>query len=73
MSKLSILDKAREITSKYQPDSRQWKFAMSELASEYFEKAGKNVDTYIQMETIANQVIMEQQQVNRYLESKVKL
>ena len=73
MSTTKLLDRAREITSKYQPETKKWKIAMSELASEYFSKAGNSVDTFMQMESLANQVTMEYNLTLNYLESKVKL
>lgn len=74
MSKTKLLDTAREITSKFHPESSQWKIAMSKLASEYFQQVGGfSVDAAIQMESLAAQVIMEYNSNINYLESKVKL
>lgn len=72
MSK-TILDTAREITSKFQPETLPWKVAMSKLASEYFSKVGYSLDAAMQMETVAQQVTMEHGNTFKYLETKGKL
>ena len=73
MNNEQLLEKTREITTRFSPHTKPWNDALTQIALEYLHDNGNTVDASVQVQQTVSMVVEEHLYAQKYMEGRVKL